>query len=103
MQAVHVGQLEIGQHQVGAVDDFEALLGGGGLVHLEPRGNQLQLDYAPELLFVFDNQNAFFHVVKKTGWQAKAPAPQGWKSFDSIVGQTLSSVNPTVRPIVYIF
>jgi hypothetical protein len=36
---------------------------------------------------------------EEIGWQAKAPAPQGWKSFDRKMGQTLSSVNPAVRPI----
>ena len=63
-QAVHVGQLEIGQHQVGAVHHLEALFGGGGLVHVEPGGGELQLDYAPQLLFVFDHQNAFLHAVE---------------------------------------
>jgi hypothetical protein len=29
---------------------------------------------------------------EENGWQAKAPAPQGRKPFDGIVGQTLSSV-----------
>ena len=29
LQAVHVGQLEIGEHQVGAVHDLEPVLGGG--------------------------------------------------------------------------
>ena len=36
-------------------------------------------------------------------WQAGRPlgppAPQGWKSFEGKVGQTLSSVKPTVCPI----
>ena len=36
---------------------------------------------------------------ERNGWQAKAPAPQGQKSFDSIVGQTLSSVNPAATPM----
>jgi hydrogenase maturation protein HypF len=31
------------------------------------------------------------------GWQAEAPAPQGYESGDSKVGQTLSSVNPASR------
>ena len=31
---------------------------------------------------------------ERTGWQAEAPAPQGWSSFDGKVGQTLPSVNP---------
>jgi len=33
-------------------------------------------------------------------WQAKAPAPQAWMSFGSIVGQTLSSVNSEVQHVV---
>ena len=34
---------------------------------------------------------------EKIGWQAKAPAPRGCKSFGGKVGQTLSSVGPTIR------
>jgi hypothetical protein len=36
---------------------------------------------------------------EKSGWQAKAPAPQEWKSVDSKVGQTLSSVKPRERAV----
>jgi BirA family biotin operon repressor/biotin-[acetyl-CoA-carboxylase] ligase len=34
-----------------------------------------------------------------TGWRAKAPAPQADESFDSKVGQTLSSVRAAVQPV----
>ena len=41
------------------------------------------------------------HVVEVAlrclGWQAKAPAPPACDSFDSKMGQTLSSVNPPAR------
>jgi hypothetical protein len=47
------------------------------------------------------------NVQPLPGWQAGRPlglpAPQGWKSFDSIVGQTLSSVNPEAHPILHSF
>ena len=33
---------------------------------------------------------------ERTGWQAEAPAPQGWSSFGGEVGQTLPSVSPAV-------
>src|ERR1017187_9629327 len=33
---------------------------------------------------------------ERVGWQAKAPAPQGRKPLRSNVGQTLSSVNPSI-------
>ena len=36
---------------------------------------------------------------EEIGWQAEAPAPPRCKSFECSVGQTLSSVNPAVRPI----
>src|SRR5208283_4190892 len=36
---------------------------------------------------------------EEIGWQAEAPAPPRCKSFECNVGQTLSSVNPAVRPI----
>ena len=62
-QPVHGGQLEIGQHQVGAVDHLEALFGGGGLVHVEPAGEELQLDHAAQFFFVFNHQNAFLHAA----------------------------------------
>ena len=69
LEAVHVGQLEIGQHQVGAVDDLEPLFGGGRFIDIEARGQQLQLDDAAQFFFVFDDQNAFFHAGAVHGQQ----------------------------------
>jgi hypothetical protein len=34
------------------------------------------------------------------GWQAKAPAPQGCSVLHVNVGQTLSSANPAINPIL---
>ena len=65
IQAAHARQAQIAEHHVGAVDELEPFLGGGGLVDLEARGHELQLQYAAQFLFVFDNQNAFFHAA---GW-----------------------------------
>jgi hypothetical protein len=36
---------------------------------------------------------------ERSGWQAKAPAPQEGKPLRTKVGQTLSSVNPAISAI----
>ena len=45
-----------------AIHQPEPLFGGGGFVHLEARGEKLQLDHAAQLVFVFDNQDSLFHA-----------------------------------------
>src|ERR1039458_3452940 len=74
LQAIHVGQFEIGEHHIGAIDNLQGLFGGTGVIHLKARGGQLQPDDAPQLLFVFDNQDAFFHA----GF-----APAVWRALGS--------------------
>ena len=38
LEAVHAGQLQIGEHQVGAIHQLQAFFGGAGLVHFETGG-----------------------------------------------------------------
>jgi hypothetical protein len=47
----------------------------------------------------YSDKNRSLRICERIGWQAKAPAPRACRSFGSKVGQTLSSVRPTIRPI----
>jgi hypothetical protein len=42
------------------------------------------------------HRTASVRSCERTGWQAKAPAPQARKRLRIKVGQTLSSVNPAL-------
>ncbi len=55
------GQAQIGDDHVGAVSKLEGILGGAGLFHFVTGGLQLQLDHAPEFLFVLDHQDGGLH------------------------------------------
>ena len=63
LQAVHAGQLQIGEDQVGASASLQAFLGGAGLLDFVAGGGQMQLDHAAELFFVFDHQDGGLHAL----------------------------------------
>ena len=56
-QAVHAGELQIGEHQVDVAGELDAFLGGAGGFHLVAGGRKMQADHAAVLLFVFDHQD----------------------------------------------
>ena len=51
----HAGQLEIGQDQIGAVDQRQRFFGLRGLIHFEAGVEQLKLHDAAQFVFVFDD------------------------------------------------
>ena len=54
------GQLEIGQDEIGPVDQRQGFFGRGRLFHVEAGVQQLQLKNAAQLVFVFDDQILVF-------------------------------------------
>ena len=64
LEAGHSGQLEIGEDQVGAIDQRQRFFGGRGLLDIETGVEQLQFQDAAQLVFVFYNQNSFFHIFR---------------------------------------
>ncbi len=59
--SVHIRELQVGEDHVGAIHQLESLFRGGGFGDFKAGGYELKLEYATELLFVFDNQNSFLH------------------------------------------
>ena len=62
LQTGHAGKLEIGEDEVGAVDQRQRFFGVRRLLDFKAGVQQLKLDDAAQLVFVFDDQYSFFHV-----------------------------------------
>ena len=56
----HARQLEIGQDQIGAIDQRQGFFGFRCFLHLEAGIQQLQFENAAQLVFVFDDQDLVF-------------------------------------------
>jgi hypothetical protein len=61
LQAVHLWQAQVGEHQVGPIGYLHGFLGRAHLIHFKAGGRQLQFENAAEFLFVLDHQDASLH------------------------------------------
>src|SRR6185312_3495375 len=60
-ESAHTGQLVIGEDEIGPIDQGQRFFGARGFIDIETGIEQLQLDDAAQLIFIFHYQNSLFH------------------------------------------
>jgi hypothetical protein len=94
LQTVHGGQAQVREHQVGALGELQGGFGGARLLDFKARRSELQLEDAPELFFVLDDQDASLHagyvfILAETAhpWTGKDACPTRWRPLARIAAQ----------------
>ena len=60
LHAVHLGKPQVGENEVGAVDEAQALFAGRGKVKVIAGARELKLNHPAKLVFVLNDEHAFF-------------------------------------------